>query len=138
MQGGYGCSLCGRPVDPARATLSTSTGLPICPMCVGAEGLAATQGRAAASLAYGSLSAALSAWVLQFLICGILGLGIAVASIVTGAQALNLLSKPDYRNAPNRGVMQAAAIGGIVLASLLVLFYVLSITLFAAMGLLKR
>lgn len=106
-------------------------------MCVGAEGLQATQGRAAGSLAYGAIGTAGLAWALFFLACGLIGIGFAVVAIVTGAQALNLLSKPDYRSAPNRGLMQASAIGGIVMAALLALVYVMSITIFAASHLVK-
>jgi hypothetical protein len=126
------CSACGRPLNPAQASLSTATGLPICPMCVAGEGLQATQGRAAQSMAFGAFGTACSAWALFFLLCGWMGVAIGIAAIATGAQALSLLGKPDYQHVPNRGLLYTAAISGIVGGALLPLAYGVQILISAA------
>jgi len=106
-------------------------------MCVAGEGLQASQGRAVQSLAYGAFGTASLAWVLNFVICGVLGIVFGIIAIVTGAQALNMLGKPDYQHVQNRGLLYASAIGGIVGGALVCVVYVLSVTLFAASRLVR-
>ena len=130
--GAVPCSVCGRPIDARSASLSTKTGLPICPVCVGGEGLEATQSRAAGGLAYGALSAALLSWFVTWGCCGIVGVAMAIGAIVSGARALSLLGRPDYQLQPNRGIMQASAIVGIVLGALLCLAFLVSVAVMGA------
>ena len=110
----------------AGATLSMTTGLPVCAMCVAREGLSSQQGRAIRSLAYGSLGGALATAPLTFCLCGLAGVAMCVVAIVSGVRALMLLGQPDYRDRSDRGVLMAASIGGIVVAGMILLTYLLA------------
>ena len=121
--GAVPCSVCGRPIDARSASLSTKTGLPICPVCVGG---------AVSGLAYGALSAALLSWIVTWAGCGIVGVAMAIGAIVSGARALSLLNRPDYQSQENRGIMQASAIIGIVLGALLCLSFLVSVAVMGA------
>jgi hypothetical protein len=101
-------------------------------MCVAGEGLQATQGRAVQSMAYGAFGTACFAWLTFFLFCGYLGIAIGVAAIATGASAITMLGKPDYRHAENRGLLYTAAIAGIVGGALVPVAYGIQIIVQAA------
>jgi len=132
MQNTSACSICGRPIQAASATLSTTTGLPTCASCVAGETLFAQQGRAIRSVAYGALGGAIMTPLVTFCFCGLGGIVISVAAILSGVRALMLLSQPDYQRRTDRGILYSAAIAGIVIAGFNVMMY--SLALMGAVG----
>jgi hypothetical protein len=112
------CSSCGRPIDALSATLSKTTGLPVCPACVASEGLYEQQGRAVKSLAWGALGGSLGAPLVTFCVCGPAGLVASAAAIASGVRALMLLGQPDYERRTDRSLLTAISIVAIVLASM--------------------
>jgi hypothetical protein len=126
------CSSCGRPIDPATATLSTGTGLPVCAMCTAREALVAQQGRAVRNLAFGALGGALGAPILTFCLCGPFGVVVSVLAMISGVRAATLLNQPDYRTRTDRQMLSAVSITGVVLACGTVTLYALAT--FAGVG----
>jgi hypothetical protein len=132
------CSSCQRPINPLGATLSKYTGLPVCPACAAGEGLYDQQGRAVKGMAWGALGGALGAPILTFCFCGPIGLGAAIAAIVSGARALMLLNQPDYQRRPDRGLLLTVSIIALVIASGTTLVGALAFAGFLGSALLRR
>ena len=55
------------------------------------------------SLALGSLGAALGTPIITFCLCWPVGIGIGIASLVSGIRAITMLNQPDYRTRTDRG-----------------------------------
>lgn len=121
------CAACGRPLDP-KSALYSSQGELICDGCFGTQNVNDRVSRAARSIAFGTLVAALVSWVCNpFYIFSIIAIGNAIG-------ALRLLVRPDVKaslGSAHGSMMVVSILGlGIAAARLLLELGVLGLSMF--------